>query len=918
MSGFGGAVKLTGESEYRKALASINQSLKEVDSELKLVTSQYDKNDKSEQALIAQTEALNKKYDTQNQKVKTLEKQLKELEQEAEKNRKKHNELGETLAKETKKLEEIEKASGKDSEAYKKQAKTVADLTNDYKKSDEAIRQNEKTLSDTRIALNKAQTELNKTAKEIDNLGKESKETASDNKELGKSFETAGKDAKNASTGGVSAFSVALGNLVSGAITGAINKLKELGQVAKNAFAEFDEGRDSIIFATGATGAEAESLKASYKKVAQTVVGNMNDIGKAVGEVSTRFGFTEKELEDASTKFIKFSKITGTDVKTAVANVSRALEKSGMTGKEYTDMLDMLLTASQKTGVATDRLADAVTKYASPMKALGFNTRDTIAIFAQFEKSGVNVEQAFTGMQKATAKWAKEGKDASQEFAQLMDSIKNAPTDIEASQKAVEAFGSKAGVELATSIRAGKMEYSDMLEYITSSSGRLESTFDGSIDATDKLRLAWQKLRLKLAEVVERIVDKYAPDIEKAIDEFVPQIEDFCVNVLPDLVEGVFWFIKNLPTLIPVIEGIATAMLGLWVTEKIMALSTAISIWTGATEAQTVAQYGLNTAMMANPIGLIISLVAGLVVGLVSLYKHSKKFRDFLSDFGAFFRDGFLALGDVLSTFFMETLPNWLVETSDYIKEKGGEVIDFIGSLPAKIGEFIGTIAIEIAQFVSKGISDAIRFGMEFVGNIVGFLSELPRKISALFMSVLGNIASFAVNAGKKAVEAGKNIFSGVWNTIKSLPSKFASLGVDMIKGLWSGIKSAGGWLKDKLGDFCGGVVSKVKGFFKIFSPSHIFRDEIGRYLALGLGEGFVDEMDTVADEMNKAVPTSFAMPEITGTTGAVSGLGINGEISYNDLVNAFREALEGVNVEMDNVNMGRFVKKTVTQAIYT
>ena len=65
---FGGAIKLTGESEYKKALSQINQSLKEVSSEMKATTSAYDKNDKSEQALTAQTESLNKVYDQQKNK----------------------------------------------------------------------------------------------------------------------------------------------------------------------------------------------------------------------------------------------------------------------------------------------------------------------------------------------------------------------------------------------------------------------------------------------------------------------------------------------------------------------------------------------------------------------------------------------------------------------------------------------------------------------------------------------------------------------------------------------------------------------------------------------------------------------------------------------------------------------------------
>ena len=49
MAGFGGAVKLTGESEYRAALKQITQNLKEVSSEMKVVTSLYGKNDTAAQ-----------------------------------------------------------------------------------------------------------------------------------------------------------------------------------------------------------------------------------------------------------------------------------------------------------------------------------------------------------------------------------------------------------------------------------------------------------------------------------------------------------------------------------------------------------------------------------------------------------------------------------------------------------------------------------------------------------------------------------------------------------------------------------------------------------------------------------------------------------------------------------------------------
>ena len=65
MASFGGAVKLTGESEYRAALRNISQRLKEVSSELKLVSSQYDKNDTSIEALTAKQAALTHRLEEQ-------------------------------------------------------------------------------------------------------------------------------------------------------------------------------------------------------------------------------------------------------------------------------------------------------------------------------------------------------------------------------------------------------------------------------------------------------------------------------------------------------------------------------------------------------------------------------------------------------------------------------------------------------------------------------------------------------------------------------------------------------------------------------------------------------------------------------------------------------------------------------------
>ena len=69
---FGLKIGLEGEKEFKSALSEINQSFKVLGSEMKLVQSQFDKNDNSVEALTARNQVLNKEIEAQKQKIETL------------------------------------------------------------------------------------------------------------------------------------------------------------------------------------------------------------------------------------------------------------------------------------------------------------------------------------------------------------------------------------------------------------------------------------------------------------------------------------------------------------------------------------------------------------------------------------------------------------------------------------------------------------------------------------------------------------------------------------------------------------------------------------------------------------------------------------------------------------------------------
>lgn len=941
MPSFGGSVKLTGESEYKKALASINQSLKEVDSELKLVTSQYDKNDKSEKALTAQTDVLNKKHEEQAKKAKTIREAYESLSKELKKQEDNHKSLKKELDAETDKLKEIEATSGKTSKAYQEQASKVSALSSQYDKEEASLVKNRKAVSDMYVEMNKAETAMNKTAREIDNLGKEADETTKSEKDLGRGASDASSDMDKSAKGGVSAFSVALGNLASSVIQKAISSLKDLGKQAMSAFDAFDDGRDKVIRATGATGDEAKKLVESYENVSKTIVADMGDVGQVVGDVSTRFGFTGDKLEETSTAFLKFSEVTGVDASSAVTSVSRAMEKAGMDSSQLSIFMDKLVTASQKSGVEVSRLTDSLTKYSAPMKELGFSTDETIALFSKFEASGVNVEQAFNGLQKASANWAKEGKNSSAEFSKLMEEIKNSKTDIEATQKAVEAFGSKTGVELSSAIRSGKFEYQDMVNTINSNRGALENTFAGTKDASDDVKLAFQNVKLELGKMVSDILVKYAPQIEKAIQNVQPAIEWIANNVLPKIgdaldwigknvipvvADGITWIKDNINYLLPVLAGLGTALL-------------IYKTWQAYTTMVTTAQAILNAVLNANPILLVVSAIAVLISALGTLYATNEDFREAVQNTWNKIKEGAQIVWEWLSNLFTETIPQALYDLGEGIVTKGAEILEFIGTIPQKIGEFIGTLLYNIDQFIisiaRKGanlvkdfgkwlggiISDAGQFVLDlgkkgldaigdFVGNIISGIASLPGDILSKLNEILTNVGNFAKDFAQNALDAGKDFFKNLWDEVKSLPGKFITLGKDCIEGFWKGFKRLLTGDALPIDD----LVDKCKKELGINSPSKVFADEIGKYSALGFGVGFKKEMQKVSEDMRDAMPSSF---EITPEVGASSAGGIGG-YAFNDLVSALKDALMGVEVVMDDRKMGQFVTRTVTNEIYS
>ena len=264
MSSFGGSVKLTGESEYRKALKEISSNLKVLNSEMKTVTSEYDKNDKSVENLSSQNEVLNKKLAQQLDKVGIL------------------TELLATSKKET----------GDNSEQTKK----------------------------WQVELNNAQADLNKLNREIDTNKKTMAEAVEETKEEAKAVEDFGEEAEKSGEKALSLGDIIKANLISEAIMGGLSALadgiKSIGSAMGEALTEGAAYADNLLTLSAQTGLSTDTLE-KYNAVAELADVSMETFTGSLAKTTKAMG----EAQKGSSKYVEAYKQLGVSVTDANGNL---------------------------------------------------------------------------------------------------------------------------------------------------------------------------------------------------------------------------------------------------------------------------------------------------------------------------------------------------------------------------------------------------------------------------------------------------------------------------------------------------------------------------------------------------------------------------------------------------------------------
>lgn len=214
--------------------------------------------------------------------------------------------------------------------------------------------------------------------------------------------------------------------------------------------------------------------------------------------------------------------------------------------------------------------------------------------------------------------------------------------------------------------------------------------------------------------------------------------------------------------------------------------------------------------------------------------------------------------------------PTLIPQTIDCIMLMVDTIIDNL--------DLIIEAGIELILALALGIIDAIPKLLEklpeIIVKIVTKLTE-PEMLAKLIKAALVLILALA----EGLIKAIPELISVVPRLITELVSEFINkikntdwkeVGKNLVEGLWNGIKSVKDWILDKISGFVDDIVGGIKKFFGIASPSKLMRDEVGKFVAQGIGVGFEDELSNVYDDMQKAVDLETEKMSANVQTGNV------------------------------------------------
>ena len=717
---FGGAVKLSGESEYRRALSQITSNLKELKSEMGLVSSEYDKNDKSTEALTARSEVLQKTLDKQKEKVSVLEKQFESLSKQQEENVKKHEELQKKYDEEVKKLEEIKRQSGENSREYEQQAQAISEMSSELSKSSKALDTNEKELSNVKTALNNAKAETNKTSKELDLLQKEEQDTAKGTKDMSGSMDTYTKSTDKAGKSSISFGDIIKANVISEAIIGGFKALASaIGKVAgamKDAVTDGAAYADEVItlsstmsmstdriqeymYMSNLVDVSVETLAGSMKKLTS----NMKTALTGNGEAAELFEQMDINLKNADGT-LRTTEDIFYDVFDALSGIQDETERNmvAMTlfGKSASELNPLIDAGADRIKELRQEAHD--TGYVLSGEALGAlgetqDAFDTLDVAIQGVKNNLAARLA-PAINDIAKKFLPEFTKKTNELFDALD------------EGGLEGFSDKLIEIVSEVLELVPGLLSDVISALSSALPTLLSTLNTILNSV------LQTILGALPELTPIVLDGVML-VANTIISNLPLIVSSAVSIVLALCEGIT---SALPDLIPMVIQVLMTVVDTILSNLPMIITAGIS--------------------------LVVALVKGIAKEIPTLAKYIPTI--------------------------IKTVARVLIESLPMILDAAGEIIfsligGLIGALPDLVA-MVPDIIVSIIETLAKNFPEIVKAGKRLLGKLGDGIKNGFKALVEVAGNIWKKIKEGIGDIWTKALDIGKDFIEGIWQGIQN------------------------------------------------------------------------------------------------------------------------------------------------------
>ena len=683
--------------------------------------------------------------------------------------------------------------------------------------------------------------------------------------------------------------------------------------------AKFESAMSEVAAISGASGDELQALTEKAQEMGATTKFSASESAAALKYMAMAGWDTEAMLNGIN-GVMQLAAASGEDLASTSDIVTDAMTAFGLSADQSTRFADVLAQTANRSNTSVALMGETF-KYVAPVAgALGYSIEDASVAIGLMANSGIKGSQAGTSLKNVltnlakptdTIAWYMERLNISltdsagnvKPLNQLLNEMRDGFSGLTEAEKAEYAAGiaGKEGMSgLLAIVNASQADFDNLTEAINNSSGAAQNVADVMMD-----NLGGQLTILK--STLEGIAISFGNILLPAIKKVVESLQNF-LNWLNNLTDGQKELIVTIATVVAAIGPI------LLIVGKVITLATNVIKTVKLLKTAFIA---LNAVMAANPIGLVVTVIAGLVAALVTLYNKNETFRNFVNTAWAQIKEvisgvvnalvnfftvtipgaidsviaWFQTLVDSISNFFtvvipekinelvqwftelperigyaigfaIGTLANWVVSLAEKAAEVGPKVIDaivnFFSQLPGKVWNFLVQTATNFANWIVQTKEKALTVGAQIIDTVVNFFLQLPGRIWNALLDAIARIQQWGSDIISWAQTAIPNVISTIMSFFEELPGKMLEIGKNLLLGLADGISSAVGTVVDKVKSVAGSILSGFKDAFDIHSPSKKTA-EMGNMLMQGLAGG-------VSDASNVAMTAVMEMANMLTT----------------------------------------------------